>query len=374
MEKPVNCLTIALNSATLASTIAMCAAQPFAASDTPPEFIHLLPAGEIRTGDNRGPYRVVDAAKLIAASLQAGGRLVLDENHSTDLAAPKGLPAPAMGWIIALESRADGIWGKVEWTAEGQRLVTGKAYRGISPVISHDKSGTIARLLRASLVNQPNFTELTTLHSEDHDMNLLAKLNAALKLPTETSEDALVAAITTMHQAQTDAPAKAQTELTTALQAQLAPIAKAIGLDDKADGTAVLNAVATLKTTASPDQDTIMALQTELVDVTKKLNALSEGNAKKSAEAFVDKAIADLRVGVKAQRDRFVTMHMADPTGTEAIINDLPMLNASGALPTPPVLVPGTSTSLNSEQASVAAMLGIDPAEYAKTLAAEAAA
>src|SRR5690606_11059898 len=127
MEKPVNSLTIALNSASPASTIAMCAAQPFSATDTPPEFIHLLPAGEIATGDNRGPFRVKNAAEVIAASLQAGDRLVLDENHSTDLAAPKGLPAPAMGWIVALESRADGIWGKVEWTAEGQRLVTGRA-------------------------------------------------------------------------------------------------------------------------------------------------------------------------------------------------------------------------------------------------------
>ncbi|MCD9150122.1 phage protease [Pseudophaeobacter sp. MA21411-1] len=30
--------------------------------------------------------------------------------------APKGLPAPARGWITATQARNDGIWGRVEWT------------------------------------------------------------------------------------------------------------------------------------------------------------------------------------------------------------------------------------------------------------------
>ena len=40
-------------------------------------------------------------------------------------------------------------------------------YRGISPVIQHDKqSGRIAAILRASLTNTPNLSGLVTLHSQ----------------------------------------------------------------------------------------------------------------------------------------------------------------------------------------------------------------
>src|SRR5690606_6682234 len=123
-----------------------------------------------------------------------------DENHATDLAAPRGEPAPARGWIVELQQRADGVWGRVEWTEEGGRLVSGRAYRGISPVIQHLKNGEVTAILRASLVNRPNLRGLTALHQEN-DMDLLAKLSAALGLPAATTEDGAIAAVTAMHAA-----------------------------------------------------------------------------------------------------------------------------------------------------------------------------
>lgn len=120
-----------------------------AGSASAPEWIQLLPAGVegvIDTQDDRGPYHVTDAEQIISASFAGDSRLPIDENHSTDLAAPNGQPAPARGWITQMEARPDGIWGQVEWTAQGTELVTTKAYRGISPVILHDKeSRTLAR-------------------------------------------------------------------------------------------------------------------------------------------------------------------------------------------------------------------------------------
>ena len=104
------------------AAIVLCSEQPLA-GDGVPEWVHLLPAGEVRTQDGRGPYRAADVAALMAASLPEGGKLVLDENHSTDLAAPKGASAPAMGWIVELQARSDGIWGRVDWTGAGRRLV-----------------------------------------------------------------------------------------------------------------------------------------------------------------------------------------------------------------------------------------------------------
>lgn len=132
------------------------------------------PAGEIRTGDGRGPYRVRDAQALIAAA--QGERLPIDENHATDLAAPNGLPASVRGWIVEMQARSDSIWGRVELTEEGRGLVAQRAYRGISPVIAHRKNGELTAILRASHVNRPNLRGLTTLHQDNAMEKLLEQL------------------------------------------------------------------------------------------------------------------------------------------------------------------------------------------------------
>lgn len=128
------------------------AKQPF--SGSLPARVRILPSGTFRGVDGRGPFTLDDAEAVIAASM-AEGPLPIDENHATDLA--KGRGAPARGWIVAIESAADGLWATVEWTAEGRRLVEGRAYRGISPVILTEKgTGRVMRVLRAALTNAPN--------------------------------------------------------------------------------------------------------------------------------------------------------------------------------------------------------------------------
>lgn len=151
----------------MSANVALCAELPLPPPNggQAPEWVHLLPAGEIATVDGRGPYRVPSAAGLVAASLAGNARLPLDENHATDLAAPLGQPAPARGWITSLQARGDGIWGRVDWTEAGRALVTDRAYRHISPVISHTSDGTVTAVLRASLVNRPNLRGLAALHS-----------------------------------------------------------------------------------------------------------------------------------------------------------------------------------------------------------------
>ncbi len=163
-----------------------------------PDWVHLLPTGEIRTADGRGPYRVRDNAALIRTSIGAG-KLPLDENHSTDLAAPSGGPSPARGWIVQLEQRADGIWGRVQWTTEGRRIMADQQYRGVSPVIAHDAAGNVSAILRASLTNLPNFGGLTSLHSQsakaEEARAFRAEMLRLLKLDSGASTDVIVAAV-----------------------------------------------------------------------------------------------------------------------------------------------------------------------------------
>jgi Mu-like prophage I protein len=91
------------------------------------------------------------------------GRLPVDYDHSIDLAAPKGLPAPAAGWIDQLEARADGIWGRVAWTARAAASIAALEYRHISPVFDHTRGGAVVRILRAALTNSPAIPNLTAL-------------------------------------------------------------------------------------------------------------------------------------------------------------------------------------------------------------------
>src|SRR5690606_20393176 len=113
--------------------------------------------------------------------------------------------------------------------------------------------------------------------------------------------------------------AGAETALQTALQAQIDPLATSLGLGADATPEALLAAITQLKDGAG-DNATIVGLQAELVDLGNKLKALTETSAKEKAATFVDGAIAARRVGVKPQRDRFISMHMKDPAGTEALI------------------------------------------------------
>jgi phage I-like protein len=357
------------------------------------EWIMLLPlgnAGVINTVDSRGPYRVSDAAKLAAESLQAaGGRLPIDENHATDLAAPNGGPSPARGWATALEVRPDGIYGKVEWSAPGAMLMSDKAYRFISPAFTADKAGNILGLLRASLTNTPNLRGMAALHAQETHMDLLAQLRKLLGLADDADAGAVVAKVkdacgtSTAMQSIAKAAGLAETAATetvlaavTALKAAptavaLASIAKAAGLKEDADVATVTAAVT--KLAAGTDAGAVVSLQAELTDVTTKLNAVLATTAKDKAVAFVDGAIKEGRVGVRGLRDHYITQHAIDPARVEKEIGSFPKLGASGALETPPARNKDGGVSLNSEQSDVAKLLGLKPEDVAKTVASETA-
>lgn len=129
--------------------------QPPAAGDArgagAPEWIHLLPQGPELSGRDGRAWRLDDPHAVVAAT-----RLPLAVTY--DHAGFFGREAPAAGWIEALEVRADGVWGRVEWTADGRAAVEGKAYRFVSPEFVHDADPPrrIGALLGAGLTNSPN--------------------------------------------------------------------------------------------------------------------------------------------------------------------------------------------------------------------------
>ncbi|WP_337846244.1 phage protease [Sphingomonas sp.] len=293
--------------------------------DGVPDWVQLLPAGEARSVDGRGPYTVKDAQALCAASLKPGEKLVLDVNHATDLKGPKGEEAPARGWIVALESRETGVWGKVEWTGEGRQMMADRQYRGISPVIFHTKAGEVTRIARASLTNTPNLIGMASLHAEElHQeedrMNWKEKLLELLKLDSSASDDDIVAALTGKLGDQDHAEMPA-------LQSALAQIGKIAGVAEGADAAAVLAGVEAL---AANEPGEVKALQTQVATLTSQIDGMRDEGKRKDATAFVDAAIREGRVGVKPQRDEYIAMHMENPKRVEGLIGALPKLGGGG--------------------------------------------
>lgn len=336
-------------------TLAMASSVALPAQAEAPDWVHLLPAtsGDIQTRNGLGPYTIDDPAEVIRLSLANERGMPIDENHATDLAAPKGGPAPARGWITALEARADGIWGRIDWTEAGRALLSDRAYRGISPVITHTKAGRIVQILRASLTNTPNLMGLTPVLNQETPMTM-ARLAEKLGLAADATEDAILGAIGKLQEPQT------------ALQSEITALGTAFGVTG--DTAAILTGVKA-KATAQPAE--ITALQSQLTAVTTQLNSLVEKGKRDRAEAFVDGAIKAGHVGVKPSRDRFIAMHMENAQTAEEVIKGLPILGGSITPATPPVDAQGVQTALNSEQAAVADQLGIPHEKFLATLNAE---
>jgi phage I-like protein len=344
-----------------------------AADGSAPEWINLLPAGKIETQDGRGPYSVADMAALATQSLAAaGGKLPVDENHATDFAAPQGRPSPALGWIVELQARTDGLWGRVTWSTAGKTLFAEQAYRGISPVFEHDKSNRVLRVLRASLTNTPNLRGLTALHTQGTTMDLMAKLRALLGLKEDAEDDEVFSAIRAIMDAA--AVDKAKAANVSAAQAQ---IAKAAGLKEDAEPTLVLQAVTTLAATQGKDGDArVTALQSELTTLATSHNRLLGDVAKERAIHFVDGKIKEGRIGVKPLRDHYIEQHAKDPARVEKELNAFATVEqtvlphggaAHAASDADPVAIAAQATAYQKKMAAQGQVVDIATAVHAVT-------
>lgn len=342
-----------------------------------PEWVHLTPAGTFSGVDGRGPYRVEDAQAIIGASM-AAGKLAIDENHAIDKAAPEGRPAPARGWIVAMEARADGIWGRVEWTGEGKRLVDDHAYRGFSPVIVSEKAtGKVLRILRGALTNDPNLT-LTTLHNRENDMTFLVKLRQALGLKDDAAEDAVLAAVTSHAAIVT---AHGELAVATGLKADATPAALLAQVTAHAADAGKLAAIAAHFTAAGLELSKLTPkdLETQLqarsgggdaelrqtvITLQSRLDTVTAERAKEVATAFVDKAITDGKP-IRSLRDHYITRHQKDAAAVETEINALVSIH-SGSVKQPKSSEPG---ALDADEQAVVELMGLDPKKFAETKA-----
>jgi len=279
---------------------------------TPPEWVHLLPAGTSRGVDGRGPYILKDAQAVITASM-AAGKLPIDENHAIDLSGKTGQPSPARGWIVEMQARPDGIWGRVDWNESGRALLSDRAYSGISPVLLHTKAGVVLRIERAALTNAPNLVELDQqLNSKQETGMDLAALRKALGLAETADEAAILAAVT------------ANATAVTQHGQQLAAVAQAAGLDASLGADGLVTALAARQSAGDPS-----ALAQQVVSLQSQIGTMQQERAREKAGAFVDGAIKAGKP-IASLRDHYVTRHMADAAAVEKEVNALISINAGG--------------------------------------------
>lgn len=165
----------------------------------PPEWIKLVPSGDSiaaldgRKFSNSDPQAVVDAFRNDPRDV------AIDYDHASELKAPKGEPAPAAGWVTAMEVRDGAVWGKVDWTPRGLASVESREYRYISPAFALTKaSKLIFEIVSAALTNRPAFDMPALARDEPPTPEVPAmhpKLLALLGLTAESTPAEIDAAI-----------------------------------------------------------------------------------------------------------------------------------------------------------------------------------
>ena len=173
---------------------------------TAPSCIELIPAGADVVGRDGRSWKNADPAAIVQAFATNGADLPIDIEHSSEHKAPKGDPAPAVGWIKSLEVRDGGsIWGTVEWTEQGERTINSREYRYISPVFTYEKTtNRIAKLVSVGLTNHPNLhvsalnradSEQTQPTQQEPAMDIPKNILAALGLAPDATEGDVLRAV-----------------------------------------------------------------------------------------------------------------------------------------------------------------------------------
>jgi len=248
----------------VALLIAACSALP---EGELPKRLVVLPAGETVRGRDGRAWSVKDREAILA---QLTRPVLLDENHASVHAAPKGAPSPACGWLSGFTFTDAGLEAEVDWTPYGADLFTKKAYRFLSPALTWDITGatptvlgTVRGLHSVGLTNDPNL-DLPALNAQDLDhMNpeQIAALTAALTTAIASGFEALSAKLQ---------PVKSEPETQVDANAQGAPAIKVAV-------NAVVDAAVAGGKIAPATKDAYVALGGETAESLAKLQELVKG-------------------------------------------------------------------------------------------------
>jgi phage I-like protein len=308
-----------------------------------PTRIMLVPADKTVKGLDGREWTNPDPKMAALNSNKRLPALPVDENHSTDLSAPKGGASPAFGWMKNLCADESGaIWADVEWNGRGRDALEKKEYKYISPVFLFNEKKEINCLLRAALTNSPNLN-LPALNSErlenkSMEVSMNRALLAALGLPETATEAEAMAAIKALN------------------------AAKAAPADPQTDKSAV-------DLTAYAPRADLNAMETRAVAAEKQLADLNAAQLKKDAETAVDEAVKNRKIAPASKAE-----YLALCSTKEGLESFKKIAAASPAIVgTEPQTPEGTppnkeGVALNAEESQLAKAWGCTPEEFKKKM------
>ncbi|MEQ5870239.1 hypothetical protein J4E08_10050 [Sagittula sp. NFXS13] len=344
----------------LTTTALSALALPLVAAGSVPDWLRLVPNGRSKAYDGRGPYFYEDARHVIANSFGFSPRIHIDVNHSTESAAKLGAPSEAQGYIVEMQERDDGIWGRVDWNPSGAALMSNRSYWGASPVLLHDKAGKIIAIKSLALVNDPALRALTALSAQSAQketlgMEFLMKLAEILGLGADASEDDVSAAIKKLIDA--DAPKEGEDKVA---QAALASVRSAFGLTSSASVTELVATATALQ-----------ASQTQVAQLSARLDKLTEDTAQRDADAWVQSQL-QAGAGIPAGKEiTFADLYKEDPARAAEVVGMMPKLGRTGLSARQPQEAVEV-TALSADQQTIADTLGIPQDKFLAQLQAEA--
>lgn len=309
-----------------------------------PKRVELVPAGSVVSGRDGRTWKNKNPKQVALNSMARLPKLPIDENHATDLAAPKGGASPALGWMTNLCADESGaISADVEWTPRGAQAVSNKEYGFLSPVFLADSAGEIHCVLRAALTNSPNLG-LPALNAEQknndmEDNSMKKELCAALGLPETATDAEVLAAVGTAAAAQKEKALNAESGGKSGLQVDLQVYAP----------RAELNAA----------KERAAAAENRLAE----LNAAA---LKREAEGEVDAAVKAGKITPGCKN--FYVELCATREGLEkfkVLAAEMPAI-VDGRVQAPDKPPPAAGVSLNSEDTAFAAAAGYSAESWAK--------
>lgn len=192
-------------------------------------FFHLVPKGEhphpesglVQVIDDEAITSIVNRFNAESQQKNFPGLLVDFEHFSYD----SNKPSSAAGWITEMQNRADGIWGKIRWSDDGDTAVKNGRYRLVSPVWLPNQVQQLGnkrvrplRLDTAGLTNNPNLRGMVPLsnrsgstdpadNNNPTQTSSMKRLCTALGLSADASEEAALAELTKLQNRATTAEA-----------------------------------------------------------------------------------------------------------------------------------------------------------------------
>jgi phage I-like protein len=348
----------------------------------PGGWIQLLPAGRFSGRDGRGPYSVNNATHMAIVVTETKKRaglteIVIDYDHQSMFSAVPGVGgvAPAAGWIKEYEVRADGLYGRVEWTEKAAQAIRAGEYRYISPVYHHTKSGDVIRLISAGLTNTPNLdlAAVAARANPNQQEENMDKIALALGLAQGAGEADILAAI---NSAMTSVSAIAVlaglgqaakavdlVPAVTAMRADIDKVAIASGLKAGAKADDIVTAVQSAAAGKVDASQFVPIAQVSALQV--EFNTLKASIGGDKAETAVNKAIEDGKL-TPALKSWGLDLCKLDAAKFDAFIAASPVLTSSQRASTTP---PTNGDPLLSEtDLAVMSQLGLSREDYIKSL------